>query len=63
MTTLAQEPEVRRALIPALTAILADDVAPVALADVAHLLEAEALSGVLDLILDLADGTCRVDAP
>jgi hypothetical protein len=57
---LATHAEIRRGLVPALLAILADDVAPPVLSDVASLLEAGALSGVLDLVIDLASGACRL---
>lgn len=59
LSALANDAEIRRGLTPALLAFLADDVAPLVLGDIAGLLEAEALSGVFDLVIDLASGACR----
>lgn len=56
---LATDPIMRRGFSPALVALLADDVAPIVLVDLATLFEAEALSGVFDLVVDLASGACR----
>ncbi len=59
LDALANDAQIRRGLSPALLAFLADDVAPIVLGDIADLLTAEALSGVFDLVIDLASGTCR----
>lgn len=59
LNVLASDAEIRRGLTPALLAFLADDVAPLVLGDIAGLLSAEALSGVFDLVIDLATGACR----
>lgn len=63
LDALATDPQIRRGLTPALIVLLADDVVPYVLPDLAELLESEALSGVFDLIADLAAGTCRVTPP
>lgn len=63
LATLGRDAEARRGLVPALLVFLADDVAPVVLVDVATLLEERALGGLLDLVIDLASGTCRAEAP
>ncbi len=56
---LAKDAEVRRGLVPALTIILRDDLAPGVLGDVAAMLEANAIDGVIEVVVDLATGKCR----
>ena len=56
---LGSDAEARRGFVPVLLVFLADDVAPFVLVDVATLLEAKALGGVLDLVIDLASARCR----
>lgn len=56
---LAKDAEVRRGLVPALTIILRDDLAPGVLGDVAAMLDAQAINGVLEVVVDLATGKCR----
>ena len=60
---LASDSVSRRALESALIALLAPAIAPPVLADVATLLEREALSGVIDLVVAVASGECKVSAP
>lgn len=55
----ATDAEARRALVPTLEVMLRDDLVGAVLGDVANLLEAEALGGVVDLLADLASGQCR----
>jgi len=62
LAVLANDAEIRRGLLPALLAFIADDVAPAVLGDIAGLLEADALSGLFDLVIDLASGACRPSA-
>jgi hypothetical protein len=57
---LASDAIARRDFLPALLLFLADDVAPSVLSDLASLLEAEAFSGVIELLADLASGVCRL---
>ncbi len=59
LDALASDAQIRRGLSPALLTFLADDVAPIVLGDIADLLSAQALSGVFDLVIDLASGACR----
>ncbi|MCC6621162.1 MAG: hypothetical protein IT385_07900 [Deltaproteobacteria bacterium] len=56
---LAEDAEARRALVPTLLALLDPAVAPGVLSDVARMLEAEALGGLVDMIVELATGACR----
>jgi len=56
---LASDAEARRALVPTLEVLLRDDLVAPVLGDVANLLDAEALGGVVDLLAELASGACR----
>lgn len=60
LSALASDADARRALVPALLAFLADDLAPAVLSDVATLLEAKALDGILELLAELATHRCRL---
>jgi len=57
---LAGDAIARRALRSTLVALLAADVAPPVLSDVATLLEREALTGVFELVSDVASKACQV---
>lgn len=57
---LAEDPLSRRALKTTLVALLAADVAPPVLGDLATLLEREALTGVFELVSDVASKACMV---
>lgn len=57
---LAQDALSRRALKTTLIALLAADVAPAVLGDLATLLEREALTGVMELVSDVASKACNV---
>lgn len=56
---LAHDPISRRALETTLRALLAEDVAPPVLKDLATLLEREAFSGVAELVSAIASGECK----
>lgn len=63
LTALASDADARRALVPAILAFLADDLAPAVLSDVATLLEAKAFDGILELLAELATHRCRLASP
>lgn len=57
---LANDPISRRALQSTLIALFDPAIAPPVLADVATLLEREALGGVIDLVVAVASGECKI---
>ncbi len=60
---LATDSVSRRALQSTLIMLLDPTIAPPVLGDVATLLEREALGGVIDLVVAVASGECKVSAP
>ncbi len=56
---LARDAITRRDLLPVLLLFLSDTTAPPVMSDLATLFEAEAFSGVVDLVVNLTTGACR----